>query len=66
MEFKEYLSILRRHVALLIVTTLLGCLCGAGMWLLIPTTYSARTELFVSVSTSGDPYDLQMGSSFIR
>ncbi|MGO1523036.1 MAG: polysaccharide biosynthesis tyrosine autokinase [Nesterenkonia sp.] len=66
MKIKEYLTLLRRHCVLLILATILGGLAGAGAWLLLPTTYSARTDLFVSMSTSGDAYELQMGSSFIR
>ncbi|WP_345477167.1 polysaccharide biosynthesis tyrosine autokinase [Nesterenkonia rhizosphaerae] len=66
MKLKEHLALLRRYCALLIVATLLGGFAGAGVWLLMPTTYSARTELFVSVDTSGGAYELHIGSSFIR
>ena len=66
MKLKDYLSLLRRNIGLLVVVTLIGGLAGAATALTLPTTYSARTELFVSVNTSGDPYDLQMGSSFVQ
>ena len=66
MKLKDYLSLLRRSIGLLIVATLIGGLCGAATALTLPTSYSARTELFVSVNTSGDPYEMQMGSSFIQ
>lgn len=66
MKLKEYLHLLRRNAVLLIVAALLGGLGGFGASALLPTAYTARTELFVSVATSGDPYELQMGSSFIQ
>lgn len=66
MKLKEYLLLLRRHAALLVIATVLGGLGGFAAHTLMPTTYTARTELFVSVATSGDPYELQMGSSFIQ
>ncbi|MFC9442046.1 MULTISPECIES: polysaccharide biosynthesis tyrosine autokinase [Brevibacterium] len=66
MKLKEYLRLIRRNVALLVIATVLGGAAGFGIWALLPTTYSSRTELFASVSTSGDPYQLQMASSFMQ
>jgi len=66
MKLKELLRVLRRHTVLLVVAALVGGLGGIGVSVLLPTTYSARTELFASVDTSGDPYEMQMASSFIQ
>lgn len=66
MKLKEYLALLRRHCVLIVVATILGAVAGAGAWWVTPTTYSARTDLFVSVDTSGDAYEMHIGSSFIR
>lgn len=66
MKLKEFLHILRRHLVLLAVAAVLGGLGGFGASALMPTTYSARTEMFASVDTSGDPYEMQMASSFIQ
>ncbi|MBE8146960.1 polysaccharide biosynthesis tyrosine autokinase [Brevibacterium casei] len=56
---------MRRNVALIIIATLLGGAVGLAYALLRPTTYTSQTEMFASVSTSGDPYQMQMASNFI-
>lgn len=66
MNLKDYLLILRRNVALLIIATIFGGLGGLGASLLLPTVYSARTELFISIATTGDPNELQIASTFIQ
>ena len=65
MRLKEFLRIVRRNVALIIIATLLGGAAGLAYALLRPTTYTSQTEMFASVSTSGDPYQMQMASNFI-
>ncbi|WP_309132741.1 polysaccharide biosynthesis tyrosine autokinase [Brevibacterium sp.] len=66
MNLKDYLLILRRNVALLIIATIIGGLGGLGVALLLPAAYSARTELFISIATTGDPNELQIASTFIQ
>lgn len=66
MKLKEYLRIMRRNLALLIIVTVLGSAAGLGYALLRPTTYTSQTEMFATVSTSGDPYQMQMASSFLQ
>lgn len=66
MNLQQFLNLLRRHIVLLILTTMAGGLGGFGVLALLPPTYTARTELFVSVPTSGDPYEMRMASDFIK
>ena len=66
MKLKEFLHLMRRNAVLLILATVFGGIGGLSVSALMPTTYSSRTEMFVSVSTSGEPYELQMASSFIQ
>lgn len=66
MKLRELLRLLRRHTVLLVIAAVVGGLGGFATSALLPATYSARTELFASVDTSGDPYEMQMASSFIQ
>ncbi|MCU4295650.1 polysaccharide biosynthesis tyrosine autokinase [Brevibacterium permense] len=66
MKIPQLLRLLRRHLILLVVTLIAGGVAGFGISALLPPTYSARTELFVSVPTSGDPYEMRMASDFIK
>ncbi|WP_350269817.1 polysaccharide biosynthesis tyrosine autokinase [Brevibacterium sp. CBA3109] len=66
MKLQQILHLLRRHIVLLMLTVVAGGLGGFGVSALLPPTYSARTELFVSVPTSGDPYEMRMASDFIK
>ncbi|MCI4011276.1 polysaccharide biosynthesis tyrosine autokinase [Brevibacterium sp. ZH18] len=66
MKIQQFLYLLRRHIVLLIVTMVAGGLAGFGASVLFPPSYTARTELFVSVPTSGDPYEMRMASDFIK
>src|SRR5699024_1580618 len=66
MELKTYLRVLRQNIALLIAAALLGGLGGLGVGLLTPTTYTAQTQLFVSIPNTGTAVDLQQGSAFTQ
>ncbi|WP_231443360.1 polysaccharide biosynthesis tyrosine autokinase [Brevibacterium zhoupengii] len=66
MNLQQFLYLLRRHTVLLILTVVAGGLGGFGVSTLLQPTYTARTELFVSVPTSGDPYEMRMASDFIK
>ncbi|UVI35784.1 polysaccharide biosynthesis tyrosine autokinase [Brevibacterium spongiae] len=66
MKIPQLVRLLRRHLIMLIVMLLAGGAAGFGVYSLLPPSYSARTELFVSVPTSGDPYEMRMASDFIK
>jgi len=66
MELKTYLRVLRQHVGLIIAAAVLGALGGLGVGLLAPTTFTAQTQLFVSIANSGSAADLQQGSTFTQ
>src|SRR5699024_3655216 len=66
MELKTYLRVLRQHVGLIIAAAVLGALDGLGVGLLAPTTFTAQTQLFVSIANSGSAADLQQGSTFTQ
>ena len=67
MELKTYLRVLRQHVALIIAAAVVGALGGLGVGFLAPTTYTAQTQLFVSiVNAGGSATDLQQGSTFTQ
>lgn len=66
MELKAYLRVLRQNIALLIAAAVVGGLGGLGVGLLAPMTYTAHTQLFVSISNTGSAAELQQGSSFTQ
>lgn len=66
MKIPQLFRILRRHLILLVIMLIAGGAAGFGISALMPPSYSARTELFVSVPTSGDPYEMRMASDFIK
>src|SRR5699024_9238251 len=67
MELRDYLRILRKKWLLVSVMTVLGIGAGFVPVMLMPSTYEANTQLYVSVrsgvSTTGD---LMQGNSFAR
>ncbi|WP_025778949.1 polysaccharide biosynthesis tyrosine autokinase [Brevibacterium sp. VCM10] len=66
MKITQFLRLLRRHLVLLVAMIFVGGAAGFGITALMQPSYSARTELFVSVPTSGDPYEMRMASDFIK
>lgn len=64
MNLLDYLRILRRHWITIIAATCLGLLCGAASILLIKPTYTADTQLFVAIQSSGSVQELQQGNTF--
>ncbi|GAA4284570.1 polysaccharide biosynthesis tyrosine autokinase [Brevibacterium daeguense] len=66
MDLKNCLRVLRRNVVLIIAAALVGALGGLAVALLAPTTYTAQTELFVSIPNAGSTADLQQGSAFTQ
>ena len=67
MELREYLLILRKYWALVVVTTVLGIAAGLGLsWLATPE-YQSKTQLYVSVrSDGGNTGDLVQGANYSR
>lgn len=64
MDLREYVRILRRSWILIIATTLAGLLVGGTASVLTKPTYSAQTQLFVSLQNSGTVQELQQGNTF--
>lgn len=64
MSLLDYLRILRRHWITIIAATCLGLLGGAASILLIKPTYTADTQLFVAIQSSGSVQELQQGNTF--
>ena len=67
MELREYLLILRKYWALVVVTTVLGIAAALGLsWLATPE-YQSKTQLYVSVrSDGGNTGDLVQGANYSR
>lgn len=54
----------RRGWILILGTTLAGLLLGGGLTLLTKPTYTAETQLFVAIQSSGSVQELQQGNTF--
>ncbi|MDL5352331.1 polysaccharide biosynthesis tyrosine autokinase [Microbacterium sp. zg-YB36] len=66
MELSDYIRILRKNWAVILVATLLG-LSGAAAYSLTRTPiYESSSTVFVSTQTSGTVAELQQGSSFTQ
>lgn len=64
MNLLDYLRILRRNWVIIVAVTCLGLICGAVSVLLIRPTYTAETQLFVAIQSSGSVQELQQGNTF--
>lgn len=64
MNVLDYLRILRRNWVTIVVGTLLGLTLGATSVLLVKPTYTAETQLFVAIQSSGSVQELQQGNTF--
>lgn len=64
MHLHDYLRILRRHWLLVTAATLAGLLIGGTASILTKPTYTAETQLFVSIQGSGTVQELQQGNTF--
>lgn len=64
MDLSDYLRILRRNWILILVLTLTGLLGGGAASVLVKPTYTATTQLFVSIQNSGSVLELQQGNTF--
>lgn len=64
MELRDYLRVLRRNWILITATTLIGLLVGGLASVLTKPTYTAETQLFVAIQSSGSVQELQQGNTF--
>lgn len=64
MDLRDYLRIARRNWIVLVATTLLGLLGGGAASVLVQPTYTADTQLFVAIQSSGSVQELQQGNTF--
>lgn len=64
MDLREYLRLLRRHWILVAAATLAGVLLGGALSVLTRPTYTAETQLFVAIQSSGTVQELQQGNTF--
>lgn len=66
MKFKDLLRIVRSNAILIALAAVFGGLATTGVSLIVPPTYTAKADLFVSVRTSNDPAQMQSASTFIQ
>lgn len=64
LDLSDYLRTLRRNWILIVAATLVGLLVGGGAAALTPPTYTAETQLFVAIQSSGSVLELQQGNTF--
>ncbi|WP_091469340.1 polysaccharide biosynthesis tyrosine autokinase [Paenarthrobacter nitroguajacolicus] len=64
MDLRDYLRILRRNWILVIACTLTGLLLAGAASVLTKPTYTAETQLFVTIQSSGSVQELQLGNNF--
>lgn len=64
LDLRENLRILRRNWILIVATSLLGILIGGASTALTKPTYTAETQLFVAIQSSGSVQELQQGNTF--
>lgn len=64
LELRDYLRILRRNWILVVAATLAGLLVGGGASALASPVYTAETQLFVAIQSSGSVQELQQGNTF--
>lgn len=60
----DFMRILRRNWVIVAAVTAVGVICGGASVLLIRPTYTAETQLFVAIQSSGSVQELQQGNTF--
>lgn len=66
MELRDYITVLRKGWALILVLALVGVAAAAGYSVLKKPVYSASAQVFVSTETSGSASDLAQGNTFTQ
>jgi capsular exopolysaccharide synthesis family protein len=64
LDLRDYLRLARRNWILIVAATLLGLIGGGGASILVQPTYTAETQLFVAIQSSGSVQELQQGNTF--
>lgn len=64
LDLHDNLRILRRNWILIVAATLIGLIAGGAASILTKPTYSAETQLFVAIQSSGSVQELQQGNTF--
>lgn len=64
LNLRDQLRIVRSHWILIVATTLGGLLVGGGASVLSKPVYTAETQLFVAIQSSGTVQELQQGNTF--
>lgn len=64
MDLRDYLQIIRANWVLIVAFALAGMTISAGTSVLVKPTYTAETDLFVSIQSSGSVQELQQGNTF--
>lgn len=64
MDIRDYLRILRRNWILIVAAALTGLLLAGGSSMLTKPIYTAETQLFVAIQSSGSVQELQQGNTF--
>jgi capsular exopolysaccharide synthesis family protein len=64
LDLRDYLRILRRNWILIVAAALAGLLIGGAASVLTKPTYTAETQLFVAIQSSGTVQELQQGNTF--
>lgn len=64
MDLGDYYRLLRRQWITVTVATLVGLMGAAIFTLAVSPTYTARTQLFVSIQNSGSVQELAQGNTF--
>ena len=64
MDIRDYLRILRRNWIIIVAAALIGLLLSGAASMLTKPTYTAETQLFVAIQSSGSVQELQQGNTF--
>lgn len=64
LDLREYVRVLRRNWILITAMALAGLLLGGLATAFTKPTYTAETQLFVSIASSGSVQELQQGNTF--
>jgi capsular exopolysaccharide synthesis family protein len=66
LDLRDYLRILRRNWILITAITVGGVLAGGLTSVLVKQSYTAETQLFVAIQSSGSVQELQQGNTFTQ
>lgn len=64
MEFTQFINLIRRGWAIVLVATLIGVAAGFALTVTTKRSYAATATLFVAAQNSGATTDLQQGNAF--